>query len=312
MPEASISEISFYKKIQVSIIIINYNTFELTCQCIQSILDKTQLVSFEIILVDNASVECDPEMFKEKYPFIKLIKSDINLGFSKGNNLGIKASKGEVILLLNSDTLMINDAISICYNRIIYDTSIGVITCNISFQDGRFQWSGFRFPSIFNEFQKAFRIYKFYGSNWKKIVYLGIESNKSEFEADWLIGAFFMFRKNILEFFPENKLHDQFFMYEEYVYWSYFIKNNLNFKNIVLNKAKIIHYINGSKVNYGDQTFHNIVHKYRQQWMLKEKGTLYTVVYLVFVLIFDSTKRRYPYLKFNKEILKLITETIYN
>ncbi len=69
---------------QVSIIIVNYNTFKLTCDCIQSIIDKTEGVTYEIILIDNASVECAPQLFKQKFPDIHLISSNTNIGFAGG------------------------------------------------------------------------------------------------------------------------------------------------------------------------------------------------------------------------------------
>jgi len=97
---------------EVSVIILNYNTFQLTCNCIASVIEFTKDISYEIILVDNQSTECDADLFKDKFPFIKLIKSPENGGFAKGNNLGIGFATGELILLLNSDTYLSEDAIS--------------------------------------------------------------------------------------------------------------------------------------------------------------------------------------------------------
>ena len=82
---------------KVSIIIINYNTFQLTCNCIESVAKFTS-VPHEVILVDNASAECNPDLFKEKFPFIKLEKNPLNNGFAAGNNLGINYAEGNVIL----------------------------------------------------------------------------------------------------------------------------------------------------------------------------------------------------------------------
>src|SRR5437763_942905 len=90
----------------LSIIIINYNTFELTCNCIESVIQYTTTIPYEIILVDNASTECDAELFKKRFPQIKLVKNPENNGFAKGNNLGIKHAEGDAILLLNSDTYL--------------------------------------------------------------------------------------------------------------------------------------------------------------------------------------------------------------
>ena len=95
---------------QLSIIIINYNTFTLTCNCIRSIHEKLTGLSYEIVLVDNASVERDPNEFKALFPDIVLVASKENTGFTGGNNLGLKHASGEYILLLNSDTELINNA----------------------------------------------------------------------------------------------------------------------------------------------------------------------------------------------------------
>jgi GT2 family glycosyltransferase len=95
---------------ELSVIIINYNTFRLTSNCIRSLREKLTGVEYEIILIDNASTECDPELFSEKFPFIRLIKSKENTGFTGGNNLGVAAAQGKYLLLLNSDTELINNA----------------------------------------------------------------------------------------------------------------------------------------------------------------------------------------------------------
>lgn len=300
------------KSIHVSIIIINYNTYDLTCRCIQSIIDKTHQVSYEIILVDNASSECNPEEFKNKFPFIKLVKSAENAGFAKGNNLGILVSEGEMILLLNSDTELLNDAISICYYKTCEDNSIGLISCKLFYSDGKFQYSGFNFPTIFYELKKALRLYKFYGNNWQNSFYLGIKSEAAEFEADWLIGAFLMFKKTILHKFPNKKLYDRFFMYEEDIYWGYIVKNKLQLKNIVINSAEIIHHEKGSNYDFTKRSFNSTIYQNRQEWMKKEKGICYTTLYLIFIFLFESTKLKYPFFQPNYEIWELINKTIKN
>ena len=125
--------------VKVSIIIINYNTYQLTYNCIQSIYDKCHGLDYEIILVDNSSNECNPDVFLEKFPNIVLVKSRENAGFSKGNNLGIEKAIGQYILLLNSDTVLVNDAVSICYEYLHSHATVGVVTTKLIFPDGRIQ-----------------------------------------------------------------------------------------------------------------------------------------------------------------------------
>ncbi|MFO0357803.1 MAG: glycosyltransferase family 2 protein [Sphingobacteriaceae bacterium] len=89
------------QKIMVSIITINYNQNKVTCELLES-LKNTTYKNIEVIVVDNNS-NTDPVIIKEKYPFIKLIKSDTNLGYAGGNNLGLKYAHGEYIIFINND-----------------------------------------------------------------------------------------------------------------------------------------------------------------------------------------------------------------
>lgn len=94
----------------VSIIIVNYNTYDLTAACIQSIIEHTKRISYEIIVVDNASTDGSKEKF-ERDSRIKYIYSEKNGGFGYGNNRGIEIANGDYFFLLNSDTLLLNNAI---------------------------------------------------------------------------------------------------------------------------------------------------------------------------------------------------------
>lgn len=96
---------------KTSVIIINYNTFQLTYDCIKSVYNNTKTNLIEIVLVDNASTERNPDDFLIDFPELILLKMKQNLGFAKGNNEGIKMASGDLILLLNSDTVLINSAI---------------------------------------------------------------------------------------------------------------------------------------------------------------------------------------------------------
>jgi GT2 family glycosyltransferase len=95
----------------VSIVIVNWNVRDLLRDCITSIYEETEEISFEIIVVDNASSDGSVDMIKKEFPQIKLIKNKENVGFSKANNQAIKLSKGKYILMLNPDTVVLEGAI---------------------------------------------------------------------------------------------------------------------------------------------------------------------------------------------------------
>jgi GT2 family glycosyltransferase len=95
----------------VSIIIVSYNTVDITRKCLQSIISQTKGVDYEIICVDNDSKDGSVEMIKKEYPSIILIQNKVNLGFAKGQNIGISYSKGKYVLVLNSDVYFVGNVI---------------------------------------------------------------------------------------------------------------------------------------------------------------------------------------------------------
>lgn len=231
----------------VSIIIINYNTFQLTAACIASVIKFTKNTAYEIILVDNASTAFDPDEFKKMFPSIVLIKSKTNTGFAGGNNLGIAHAKGDIILLLNSDTYLKEDAVSICAEAISNNNKVGVVGCKMIYPDGRVQHTARKFRTIHWELLDLFRFVLYLLPYKKRAALMLGRYFKADFNTscDWLNGAFYMFRKNILNELPQNKLDDRFFMYGEDHLWCMQIKQ-LGYQHQFLSETEIVHINSGS------------------------------------------------------------------
>lgn len=279
---------------RISIIIINYNTLKLTTNCIQSIYDQTKYGNFEIILIDNASTECNPEVFLELFPDIQLVKSRHNVGFAGGNNLGISKANGEYILLLNSDTELLNDAITKAIAIFEQEANIGVLSGQLLSPDGSIQTQAGRFPSITREIRELFRLNKLLSPKQRAHYYLGTECDYNvPIDADWVWGAFFLFRKSDLEFFPDKKLHDTFFMYGEDMQWCYHFKKKLN-KRIVIHPApKIMHHIGASDKSSlkGFQRYKEKMLPNEAHWLSIEKGKIYArIFYFLKALLYFSIK----------------------
>ena len=126
----------------LSIITINYNGLKDTCELIDSILFNNDL---EVIVVDNASEKDEASIVSEKYPQVKVIRSSQNLGFAGGNNLGIKASKGEYILLINNDTYFKEYNIDALIKRLEASDRIGMVCPKLRFSWGNnpIQFAGY-------------------------------------------------------------------------------------------------------------------------------------------------------------------------
>ncbi len=227
----------------VSIIILNYNTFDLTCRCISSILSEVNhKTEYEIILVDNASTECDPIKFLETFPDIKLIRNIENIGFSKGCNTGIQHAGGEYILLLNSDTLLLNDAISLSFDFLHKNEDTGVLTCRVENPDGSPQNNCQHFPGIRVSLLEGLRLHKLFPARKRGKLLFGPYFSYEEFAyPGWVWGTFFMFPRKILDVFPEKKLPETFWMYGEDMEWCWLIRKAV-YKIAFVPDGRIRHY----------------------------------------------------------------------
>lgn len=231
---------------QLSIIIINYNTFTLTSKCIASIHEKLRDVEYEIVLVDNASVECDPRLFTQQFPDIKLVISETNTGFTGGNNLGIAHATGDYLLLLNSDTELVNNAPKICLNHLLANKNVGMVTCQLIYPHGAIQFNCRRFRTITWELLEIFPVYKLLPKGKREALMLHRYFDHQSFaDCDWVWGAFMLFPKRIIHQLPQKKLSDDFFMYCEDVLWCWDFKQ-LGYKIHFLPEAKVVHVHRGS------------------------------------------------------------------
>jgi len=204
----------------VSLVIINYNKPDLTRDCILSIIEHTRSVSFEIIVVDNASTKGNIDDIETLDSRIKLVRSPENLGFAKGNNLGIQYTTAEVILLLNNDTLLLNDAIGIAYRFLLSKPRAGAVAARAQYPDGIVQHSAQPLPEIKYLLIELFRLQKLMSKTRREDVLLStfFDHNRNV-EAGWVWGTFYMFRKSMLKDLPSGKLADDFFMYNEDMQW---------------------------------------------------------------------------------------------
>lgn len=146
---------------RVSVIIVNWNTRDLVLECIESILTNHDDVPVEIVVVDNNSQDGSSEAVAERFPEVKLIASEENLGFAAGNNLGIRYATGEYILFLNPDTLILGSAIKYMRDYLQSNARVGAVGCRINNPDGSLQLSHWNsFPSVGWLMHKSFRMDK--------------------------------------------------------------------------------------------------------------------------------------------------------
>ena len=291
---------------EVSVIIINYHTFELTCNCIRSVIEQTKGVTYEIVLVDNGSSKEESAQFQKLFPQVVYVDTGANLGFSKGNNAGIARASGELILLLNSDTVLLNDAVSLASEDFKKDPSVGVVSGQLQYTDGRPQSVTGTFPLLSRVVKDLFRVTRSYTKEQRAKYYLGTEWDYGQpVEADWVWGAFLMFRKKDLERFPGKKLHEDFFMYFEDVQWCYYFKRKLGRKIVYDPAPKAIHYI-GSSGDGSTETdkYTKTILPNEHLWMKKTRGGLYTSLHYFLKGVYYFSLRRPEDVAKGKQFIK--------
>ena len=219
----------------LSIVTINFKTKKITTDCINSILKNTKGISFEVIVIDNASNDNSYEFLRknfEKYEFIKFIKNSRNLGFAKANNQGAIKAKGKYLLFLNSDTVVKADVFRGMLAWMDKNTKVGVSTCALKNKDGTLQGSGGYFPTLFKVFAWMFFIEDiplldkfikpFHPVHTKSPLYKGLGQFSKSRDQDWVTGAFFLTRRDIFE--KAGRFDEDYFMYTEEVDLCYRIK----------------------------------------------------------------------------------------
>ena len=277
----------------VSVIIVNYNTYQLTVNCIASVMAQTHGVDYEIILVDNQSTECDPQLFALQFPTITLIKNVTNEGFARGNNKGIAVAKGDYILLLNSDTELLNDAVSIAANILEKDASIGVLSGKLLFPNGEVQAAAGRFPKLSAELFELLRGRQLFSKKYVQSFYHGdLWNYELAIETDWVWGTFFMIPKAVLAQFPNGRLHEDYFMYYEDVLWCYYVKK-LGYKVVYSPEPMVVHHLSASSKGTAEtEKYRNKILPNEAHFLHNHKGRLYAASYYFIKAVHQFTLRK--------------------
>ncbi|WP_048190925.1 glycosyltransferase family 2 protein [Methanobacterium sp. SMA-27] len=231
----------------LSIIIVNYETYDLTKQAVESVIKQDQPFSYDIYLVDNGSKDGSIHKLKEHFlkesedGLIKFILNNENRGFAYANNLALKKITSEYILLLNSDTIIVDKCLEDSLNYIKNHKDIGALGCKVVLPDNTLDMACRRsFPDFNVSFYKLTGLSRVFPKSERFGRYNLSYLNEDEtYEVDCIVGAFMLVRSQAIK--DVGFLDESFFMYGEDIDWCYRIKA-ANWKIIYFSDAKIIHY----------------------------------------------------------------------
>lgn len=236
----------------LSVIILSYNTKDITDECLRRLqvaVDRVQGNEIEVIVLDNASTDGSVEMIKKNHPWVKLIESKENTGFSKGNNIALKESSGKLVLFLNSDCFVKADTLEKSL-KFMGEQECDVLGIKLTYEDGKLQYSAGNLPTPLNTIF------------W--ILGLGQLINpfhptdeaffKKERKVGWIMGAYFMIKREVFE--SVGMFDEDIFMYMDEVDLCKRIESS-GYKACFTPEIEAVHLHGASSKQFPEQIFTN-------------------------------------------------------
>ncbi|GEO10788.1 glycosyltransferase family 2 protein [Segetibacter aerophilus] len=284
----------------VSIITVNYNNAPVTEELLQSIFDKNRYSDIEIIVVDNGSKVDPVPAWIITYPTVKFIRSETNIGFAGGNNLGIKASTGGYLFLINNDTEVTDDLVGLLANTLDQNSNVGAISPAILFFDAPevFQYAGFTKMNYLT------------GRNQT----IGIdEKNMGQYndvvgETAYAHGAAMMIRRTAID--KAGLMAENYFLYYEELDWSERIKQK-GF-DIWINTNAIIFHKESRSVGKNSALKEYYMNRNRILFIRSHAPAFTYCMFMIYFLSIVSTRNMITYLR-NKQFsfISILFKAIY-
>lgn len=239
-------------EVTLSIIIVNWNTRDITRNCLRSIRRQVERISYEVIVVDNASSDGSVEMIRSEFPEASLIANDDNIGFGRANNQGMRVARGRYFLLLNSDTLVIDDSVQRLVSFVESDARIGIAGCKLLFEDLTLQGSCSRFPSIKIALLEDLMLYKFLSRRQQgELLLNGYWNHDHTRDVDAVWGAAMLVRREV--FNQSGGFDETIFMYGEDLELCMRV-HDLGWRITFAHDCRIVHLNHkSSEKKYGDE-----------------------------------------------------------
>lgn len=282
------------KRIDLSVIILNYNTVELTRKCLQTVFSsRLGNYSMEVIVCDNGSTDESRDMIRKEFSAVLFIDNKKNLGFAAGNNPGIKKARGRYVLLLNTDTEVPNNTFRAMLEFMDKYPDVGASTCKLLLPDGLMDpachrgfptpWASLTYLLGLERLFPKSRIFAQYHQGYKDL--------RTIHEVDCIVGAFFLIRKEVVK--QIGYLDEDYFMYAEDIDYCYRIRQAewkimYNPSVTTLHKKKQsgrAHFLRKRRV-----TTEIYFHKYNWLFYKKHYAKRYGVLLTLFVNLFYSVR----------------------
>ena len=283
----------------VSIILVNYNTCRITCNCIQAIIQHVKSVNYEIIVVDNQSTDDSAKIIPTISPKVRYILSPSNLGFGRANNLGAKYANGQYIFFLNTDTQLLNDPFPYFIKQIEQESHAGVIGGLLTSPNNELSRSGGTTYSITKYLQIAINSYKYRFTSKHHNYNTEVNPLLKVQEVDYVIGADMFMPRDL--FTQIGGFDEHIFMYFEDVELCRRLKN-AGYTAWLIQGPQIVHY-EGESSSSQFMRLHNtasLMYCMKKSYNPIAFHTFQLLYFLLkFPIIFEGTRQKenWEYLK---------------
>lgn len=268
--------------LKVSVVIVSWNARDFLLECLDSLFAQTGGFALEVIVVDNSSTDGSPEAVASRFPRVRLIRNSNNLGFAKANNLGISASSGRYVCLINSDVKLQPDCIRHLLEYCEAHPEAGIVGPRVIGGDGQLQRSCRGFPSVWNMFCRALALDVLFPQSKLFAGYsLYYWPQDSLRPVDILSGCFWLVRRQALA--RVGLLDESFFMYGEDMDWCKRFWSQ-GWQAVFVPSAEAIHYGGASSAN-APVRFYIERHRADLQYWQKHHSRLAVASYFVATLL---------------------------
>jgi GT2 family glycosyltransferase len=251
---------------KLSVVIICWNDLRVIRDCLRSIHEGTHATDFEVIISDNGSVDDSIEFVRNRYPQVRIVENQQNLGFARGNNAGIRASRGEYVLILNPDTIIHDGALDHLVEYADRHPEAGAFGCRVLNPDGTYQVSARLFPTVWRYWVAALGLAKV-SPLFTYEEYRGWQGD-TERSIDWQSGCCVMFRGELLK--SLGGFDEQFFYHCEEVDLCRRVRDAG--RPILFTPEAVITHLGGQSVSRFPTRFEIEKHRSRYRYFYKHFG----------------------------------------
>jgi len=274
---------------KLSVIVVNWNAKTFLLKCVASALRQSLQNPdlLEIIVVDNASSDGSQRAVRDSFPEVTLIINDENYGFAKGNNIGIRASTGHYLFLINSDVVVAEGCFAKLIDYMDEHPEIGMLGPRIVGSDGKVQRSCMGYPSLWNTLCRAFALdslfpaSRLFGSHL-----LTFWNHDDTRPVEVINGCFWVLRRSAME--EVGLLDERFFIYGEDMDWCKRF-NDSGWKVVFYSEAEVLHYGGASSAN-APIRFHVEMQRANYQYWMKHHSRLAATSFLLISFLHHSLR----------------------